>query len=306
MDLVRLAYKLIRYSGLPLLFREVLFRKGTRIIMFHDPSPEAMERILVHLKRRYTIISLDEFLSGRSLPPRTLVITLDDGHKGNMALAPVFRRHGVRPTIFLCAGLVGTNRHFWFLHNGSWKDTENLKTLPNSERLRILATRGYAPEMEFPERQALTVEEIASMKDYVDLGSHGLLHPCIPFCSGAEAKCEIVGSKELLEQRFGLRVRSFAFPNGDYSERDLELVRQAGYDASLTVDHGFNEPGGDTFRLKRLSVDDSGDLDALSVKVSGVWTLIRVLMGRQRMSRLTGNVDQGIEQEQIAPGRILE
>ncbi|HMW97883.1 MAG TPA: hypothetical protein PJ983_11575, partial [Flavobacteriales bacterium] len=47
-------------------------------------------------------------------------------------------------------------------------------------------------------------------------------------------------------------------------------------------DHGFNRSGG-TFLLKRISVDDSGDIDALSVKASGVWALLRAVMGRQRL-----------------------
>ncbi len=289
---VRMSYKLLRYSGLPFLFREVLFRKGVRIIMFHDPGPEAMDRILEYLKERYTIITLDDFLSGRPTPPKALIITLDDGHKGNAALVPVFREHGVRPTIFLCAGLLDTKRHYWFLHEPVHGRAESLKSLPNKERLSQLASMGFDPEKEYEDRHALNAEEIRMMKEVVDLGSHGLLHPCLPTCTDQEAWNEIVASKELLEQHHGIRVNTFAFPNGDYCARDLDLVREAGYIAALTVDYGFNEPGTDPFRLKRLSVDDSGDLDALSVKVSGVWTLFRVVMGKQRISRLVNKVAQ--------------
>jgi peptidoglycan/xylan/chitin deacetylase (PgdA/CDA1 family) len=283
---IKILYKLLRYSGLPFLFREILFRNSTRIVMFHDIGAEAAERAFGYLARRYNIVSLNDYLTGRPMPPKSLVITLDDGHIGNHALLPVVKRLGIRPTIFLCAGIVDTRRRFWFLHKHPTVSTEALKKLPNDWRLQVLAEAGFHQEKEFEAPQALSKAQIEEMKGAFDLQSHTVFHPCLPQCSDETARAEIFDSKRILEEQFGLKVEAFAFPNGDYSERDIEMIRQAGYICAITVDYGFNAPGADPFRLRRLSIDDTGNLDALSLKASGVWTPLMALIGKQRLKGL--------------------
>ncbi len=46
---------------------------------------------------------------------------------------------------------------------------------------------------------------------------------------------EVVGSKELLEQRLGIKVNCFAVPFGNYNEHVKEIARNAGYEAMFTV-----------------------------------------------------------------------
>ena len=284
MNFARIAYRLVRYSGLPFLFREVLFRRATRIAVFHDPGPREFERALVYLRDRYNIVSLADHLSGRPLPPKPLVITLDDGHIGNYALLPLIRRTGIRPTMFLCAGVVGTNRRFWFLHAAMHGSSDGLKTVSDDERLRVLATTGFTPEREFPVPQALTKAHIEEMADHVDFQAHGVFHPCLPNCPDEVAEEEVAGPKRILEPITGAPVTAFAYPNGDYCPRDIELLQSFGYTCGLTVDHGFNRPTDDPFKLKRLSVDDTGNLDALSVKASGVWAILTAIIARRRLS----------------------
>lgn len=280
-----IAHRIVRFSGLPVLFREVLFRKATRIIMFHDPTAEDFERAVTYLAGRYNIISLDDHLSGRPLPAKPLIITFDDGHIGNFALLKVFRKHGIRPTIFLCAGIVGTNRHFWFSYAATTGSSGPLKSLPDHERLRVLEASGFTPEREFATPQALQTAHIDAMKSQVDFQSHGLSHALLPMCADHVAGHELTHSKRLLEGLLGTPVTAFAFPNGDYCERDIQLAQQAGYRCAVTVDFGFNRRGADPFRLKRLSVDDTGDVDALSAKVSGVWGLLNAIIGKRPLSR---------------------
>jgi peptidoglycan/xylan/chitin deacetylase (PgdA/CDA1 family) len=287
MNTTGIAYRLVRATGLPWLFREVLYRRPCRVLMFHDPSPEAMDRALSHLGRHYTFITLAQLMHNAALPPKSVLVTLDDGHRGNAALLPVFQRHGVRPVIFLCAGIVGTHRHFWFRHRPLPAKTEALKRLPDAERLRLLASSGFTPEQEFPERQALSLAEIGSLRPHVDLASHGMLHPCLDRCPDHVSRFEIGRSKTLLDERFGVRTTAFAFPNGDYTQREIDLLQEHGYTHAFTVDHGFYRPGMDPLRIRRLSIDDGGDPAGVCVKASGVWGLLRILLGLQ--PRLRGH-----------------
>ena len=46
---------------------------------------------------------------------------------------------------------------------------------------------------------------------------------------------EVVGCKEMLEQRLGIKVNCFAVPLGNYNEHVKEMARNAGYEAMFTV-----------------------------------------------------------------------
>src|SRR5258707_10146304 len=46
---------------------------------------------------------------------------------------------------------------------------------------------------------------------------------------------EVVGCKQLLEQRLGIKISCFAVPFGNYNEHVKEIARNAGYEAMFTV-----------------------------------------------------------------------
>jgi hypothetical protein len=46
---------------------------------------------------------------------------------------------------------------------------------------------------------------------------------------------EIIGSKELIEKKLATKCAVFAYPEGRYSPKVLEVVKQAGYEAAFTV-----------------------------------------------------------------------
>ncbi|MGA6949626.1 MAG: polysaccharide deacetylase family protein, partial [Candidatus Sulfotelmatobacter sp.] len=115
----KMGFLFLRMSGVPYIVRELAQRQRVTILVYHKPSPEAADCHFEALRRRYNIISLVDYLSYRTnahnhLPPKPLIVTFDDGHRGNYALKRVLEKHGIRATCFLCSGLAGTNRHFWF------------------------------------------------------------------------------------------------------------------------------------------------------------------------------------------------
>ena len=274
--MTKILFKMLRYSGLPLLFREIIQRRRVTILMFHDIGPEAAEQAFVYLTKKYNAVSLDDFIARKPLPPKALILTFDDGHAGNYALLPVFKKHKLPVTIFLCAGIVNTRRHYWFTFKHSGISTSKLKKLPNALRLTHLRAVGFFEEKEYDEPQALSKLQIDEMKGAVNFQAHTMFHPCLPNCTDEEAREEIFQCKEVLEKDFGLRVNAFAYPNGDYCDRDAALLKAAGYDCGVTVDFGFNTYSTDPCRLKRLSVNDTSNLDELIVKSSGVWAFFKM------------------------------
>jgi peptidoglycan/xylan/chitin deacetylase (PgdA/CDA1 family) len=147
--------------------------------------------------------------------------------------------------------------------------------------LEILREFGFEGTKEFPDRHALSKDEIREMKQVVDFQSHTRFHPLLPNCSAEKARAEIWQSKEELERDYGLEVYALAYPNGHYSEREITMASEAGYQCGVTIDVGFNAQDTDLFRLKRLGLTDEADVNELLVKTSGTWGYLRRIWGRE-------------------------
>lgn len=254
-------FRLLRRSGAPWLVRHAVQRRRVTILVYHNPSPAVLERHLELLRRLYRVVSLREVAEKRALPPRALVVTLDDGYATNFALRDVFARFSVVPTIFVCTGIVGTSRGFWFRHVGD---------------------AGFDPGEERTVREALSDEEIKELAGIADIQAHTVTHPILPGCTPEQAEAEIAGSKRDLEERFGFDVYAFAYPNGEYTERDAQLAREAGYRCALAVGGRMNDESADLYALRRITVDDHDGVDELVVKASGVWPWLERVSGRRR------------------------
>ena len=277
----------IRRSGLALAFRHTLGRRRVAIVVYHDPDPRTFEKHLAYLATCFHFLPLSELVNAihardwRRVPSQSIVITFDDGHRRNAELAPVFERYGVIPTIYICSQIVGTRRRFWFL---AVSDPEPFKRVPDPVRQATLAREaGFSQtEAHDGERQALQEENIRSLAGRVDFGSHTRFHPILPQCSDADAEREIVLSKSEVERWVGSRCEHFAFPNGDYGDREIELVKKAGYRSARTTDIGWNGVSSDPFALKILSMPDDASVDRLAAEVSGVKSMLLAL---RRMMR---------------------
>lgn len=277
----KIIFKILRYSGLPFIFREIVQRNKVTILMFHEIDKVTAEKTFAYLTRNYSIIDLNDFIDAckkkdnTKFPKKAMILTFDDGHLSNYEILPVITKYKLPVTIFLCSAIINTNRHYWFRLNMESHEVSKLKLVSNKKRLELLANMGFEQDKEFEMPQAMQKLHIDQMKDSVNLQSHTMYHPILPKCDYDEAKKEIFDSKAFLENEYGLKINSIAYPNGDYSERDIELVKAAGYECAITVDPGYNTLTSDLFRLKRLSSNDTSDLNELIVKSSGVWTFFK-------------------------------
>jgi peptidoglycan/xylan/chitin deacetylase (PgdA/CDA1 family) len=278
--LKKILVKTLTLSGLPFIFREYILKKKVTILVLHNPDKSTLEKYFQWLTLNYNIISLERYLSCRqgnkeiSLPDKSLIITLDDGHIGNYELLPIIKSLGIPISIFLCSGIVNTNRHYWFMHADLNTSSDSLKFIPNKNRLEYLAKTGFSPNKEFSYPQALKKEQIMEMKEVVNFQGHTIFHPCLNRCSDEESWSEINESKKHLESEYDFHINAIAYPNGDYTDREIQFARQAGYDCGLTVDHGFNGKQTNLFKLKRYSVSDNDTLEVLAIKTSGVWSFL--------------------------------
>lgn len=275
-----LVFALLRYSGIAWLWRETVQRKMVTFLLFHDMEAKQGERNLAYLKRHYNIISLADYLQAvrgsMILPHKAVVITFDDGHISNHLLLPAIKKLHMPVTIFLCSAVVGTGRHFWFRHSQEVMErVEMLKRIPNTQRLEELKKYGYDQRREYDDKQGLQKEQIEEMKPYIDFQSHTCFHSILPQCDDLCAQKEIAESKHELEKRFGLSINALSYPNGNYSTRDIQIAKEAGYECGITVDFGYNDLKSDLFRLKRISAGDAQSTVELMVKASGCYAWLK-------------------------------
>lgn len=261
------------------MFWTLFQRKKVTVLMYHDIDVESFEKQIEYLKSRYDIISMDTFLNFHcnnvELSRHSLVITFDDGHKRNYSLLPVIKKHNVPVTIFLCSGIVDTNRKFWFLNDLEENRIQGLKKETNNKRLSELAKIGFLQTKAYEERQALNFAEITEMSDHINFESHTVFHPILPQCSDENCKEEIENSKNDLISKYGFKIRTLAYPNGDYGQREIEHLKNAGYLAAFTTKQGYNSKKTNKYELYRFDSNDTSDINEFAVRASGLWEYLK-------------------------------
>ena len=285
----QLSALLVRFSGLPFLIREIICRKRVTIIVYHDPAPKVFEAHLAYLIDHFNIIPLEQLVEAieennwQEIPSKSLVVTLDDGHHGNFALLDIIKRYKLPITIYVCAGIVNTKRHFWFLDFAN--QAQQLKPLPNKDRLkRFASTNGYNPEKQFAERQALSRDEMLDMKRQgVDFQSHSLLHPILTTCTDEECWLEIAESKRVLQDLLEESIVHFAYPDGDYSAREVAYLQEADYRSARATDVGWNGPSTNIYALRSMVISDDATLNEMMAQLSGIFPGFRHLRERAHL-----------------------
>lgn len=263
-----------RALGLPAITHRLRSDRRAGILLYHAPEAAVLERHLDYLGRRHVFVPYalvaEAVGSGdwSDVPPKALAVCFDDGHAQNLGLVPLLAARGIVPTIFVCTAIVGTSRRFWWtLPELDGRERDRLMGVPDAERRRRLEElAGWSPTREYPERQALDLEEIASLRGKVDFQAHTRFHPILPACPEDVAVEEIEGSRRDVEALTGMPCFDFAYPNGRYGERETRLLRAAGFRSGRTIETGWNEPGTDPYRLRIIGMPDGGSLNVVAAQ----------------------------------------
>ena len=145
---------------------------------------QSFEAHVAYLRKRFTIISLDELLdlwqtSRLKRDQSYCVITFDDGWQDNYQFAfPVLAKYHVPATIFLATDFIGTARWFW---------PDQMMFLLEKGRQR---TTGAADQQSFSaaleETVGVTLSAADGMFRRVETGAPVDLNAIIEFCKGDE------------------------------------------------------------------------------------------------------------------------
>ncbi len=280
----KLLYSTIRWSGGSFLLRQCLWRRRAVILYYHDPKPDVLDAHLTYLERVAKVVSLRELVD--SFPEgRVAAITIDDGAIGNLALEETFQKHEVRPTIFVCTGITSCGSGYWWTRVTDGALRERMKRLPTNRHKIALEQMNYEQTRPANPRQALSVGEIRSMLPWADIGAHTRFHPILTQCDDDECRDEIFGSRRELADSLGFELDGFAYPNGDYGEREMGFVKDAGFRYARTCDPGWICSSADPFQLNGIMIDDGASLDKFSVQLTGLPSLLSAYARRLSNAR---------------------
>jgi peptidoglycan/xylan/chitin deacetylase (PgdA/CDA1 family) len=254
-------------------------------VYFHNPNKKLFEGCIKwFLKNGFTIISIEEFHSiiknNKPLPPSSVVLTVDDGWKENKDnIVTVAETYKIPVTIFVTTSPVETGDSYWWTSIQKAFDQKltnqsvgSLKLVPNEERIQELnRIKSNVPS----NRDALTVEELITISNspYITIGSHTVSHPILTMCNDEKSLDEIKESKKILENWIQKPVNFFAYPNGNYSQREINTLKSNEFEMAFTTKpdyislDSFKSP----FEIPRFDVLENVSFAENIIRMTGVW-----------------------------------
>jgi peptidoglycan/xylan/chitin deacetylase (PgdA/CDA1 family) len=254
------------------------------------------ERHVACLAKGYRVVSAAEVLEafrGRAqLPPRSVLLTFDDGYRDFAEIAwPILRRYQMPAVVFVPTSFPDNPAmEFWWdrldrvLRSTAHTELEHRRIgrLPlgsPSERSlarralqKLLKTMPHAEAMETVERiceQLVSRDEAAPRassvlgwnelrtlaSEGVTVAAHTRTHPALTRVPPSDARREIRGSREDLQHELGTVVPIFSYPFGLHDDGVAKLVREEGFEAAVTCIDGQNSAEtADPLRLRRTNI----------------------------------------------------
>jgi len=189
--------------------------------------PAVFDQQMRYLKDNgYRVVTMSEFLGflqyRHALPKKSVVIAIDDGYRSAYNFGyPILKKYGFTATLFIYTDFVGISK------------------------------------------KAITWNQLNEMKaDGFEIGSQTLSHTDLTKKREGEdeteymarIKRELLGSKQILDQKLKQKTIYLALPYGRYNQTVLEISDRVGYKLGFSVKRGGNPFFGDPLSLKREQI----------------------------------------------------
>ncbi len=245
--------------------------------------------------RYFNAVSLDDvllFLQGKkTLPAKAVVITFDDGYADNyQAAKDILSPLGIPAVFYVTVDCIERQRLPWpgllrhaFLTSkkNSWPEAPGMEWPLISAQQRIQAfdrasehcsKLSGGPQGEYVEsiqqqlgtapprptqRLMMTWEEVRGLgRSGHTVGSHTMTHPNIAYVTESEARAEMLGAKNKLEQELAAPVVHFSYPcpalQPHWREHTVSASREIGYQTAVTTNGGLVRRHHNPLSLRRI------------------------------------------------------
>lgn len=207
-------------------------------------TPEKFEsQIKWILDNGFTIIPLKDavaYLQGKrpSLPPKSIVITADDGWQSVYTyMQPIVKKYNIPVTLFIYPQTISSGKNAM-----TW---DELKELQKTGLFDIQSHTYSHPNFK-QEKKHLSAARYDN-----------------------NVQMELVKSKQILEEKTGTKITLLAWPFGIYNS-DLEnQATKAGYDMAFTIDYRTASKGDRPMAVPRFMIIDAESVKTFQSIVNG-------------------------------------
>lgn len=209
------------------------------------------EQIKSLIDRGFEFITFKDLANGIKVN-KPIILTFDDGYEDNYNnLLPLLKKYTAKAVIF-CLG----NR---LVENNIWDEKlgEAKISLMSNKQIKECHDSGL-----------------------VEIASHGLNHNHMTKLSDTEVKREFEQSKTNLERIIDDKVFSFAYPYGDYSNREKNLANLSGYHFAIGTVNGPLKLTEDFYAIRRIQVFPNETKLSFLKKTSGFYLRLCRLKGK--------------------------
>ncbi len=210
--------------------------------VFSTVSPENFERQMNFLKKgNYNVMGFSKLAAlleqKKEIPNKTVVLTFDDGYSDNFIFAwPVLKRCNFPATIFLTTGLMG-----------------GVKIKKTGEQMRML--------------DWLQIDKMFK-SGLIDFQPHTISHPRLTEITPEEATGEILNSQKAVDEQLANQPRFFAYPYGDYNQTIIDILKNSGFRAAVTVKKGIVRNNSPLLELRRKSINQKTNIGQFKAKIN--------------------------------------
>ncbi len=176
-------------------------------------------------KRGFDFITFKDLANGVKVK-KPIILTFDDGYEDNyLNLLPLLKKHQAKAVIY-CLGDRSIQSNIWDEKLG-----EPRANLMNDSQIKECHDSGL-----------------------IEIASHGLKHQHLPSLNEADTDEEFKLSKQNLEQLINEKIVSFAYPYGDYGEREEVMAYEAGYDFAIGTVNGPLKLTDNYYTIRRIQI----------------------------------------------------
>jgi peptidoglycan/xylan/chitin deacetylase (PgdA/CDA1 family) len=217
---------------------------GTCVVLYYHSVPnqfrerfEEQMRIIASRKTAIDLRRMDNCFANT----HSVAITFDDALQSFAENAvPVLMRLKIPATVFVV--------------------TEELGSKP-----------GWGEGYYSPDERVMSSEQLSSLPDTINVGSHTLTHPHLTALSQEAAGEEIGLSRTKLEALLHRPITLFSFPHGDFNNSTVRQCQDAGYERVFTTEPVLVSAGEGKFVVGRVSADPWDWWAEFYLKISGAY-----------------------------------
>lgn len=228
------------------------------------PLARFEEHLRYFLDAGYTFLQVSDMLKiqrgEKALPPRSVLLYFDDGFRDIFLNAyPLLKKLGVKVTLFVTTDFISQ------------------KSVPRWAEGRDVRNA----------RMFLTWEEVRTMRDVFEIGSHGMTHQRFTSLDSESIMRELAESHDVIERETGTRPLAFSFPHSAWNEASKKAATEAGYCIVVGVGRGYNY-GPDYFFLKKIPTSSTDTVTTLRMKLAFFPLMEIIRRGARVIKKMSG------------------